>query len=127
MSSKKKEDSMPAYGTAYGVRHYGSQGTKTPSAGATSPAAPSTAEVAPPPTTPAGQQQQQTTDPFAAAMQQLAATIKRSQENSGNALIDRLKSEGNDMWQRIGMGTGSKPSPYERFLPDRRFGGYPQF
>ncbi len=99
---------MPYYGSAYGVKHYGSDGMKSggtktaaPPPGSTTPAAPS---VAPAPAVPEAPKME--SDPMADSIAQLMASLQQGlnqpAKGSGNPFLDRLQAAGNPMWQYFG-------------------------
>lgn len=101
---------MPYYGSAYGVKHYGSEGLKSPTA-ATPSQAPASAKpdipVAPPAAIPPAPQE--ASDPMGDSIAKLFASLSQGINDygggskGGHPFLDRLKAAGNPMWQYFGQ------------------------
>ena len=102
---------MAYYASAYGVKHYGSEGMKAPG-NASSPGDPGAApspggSVTPAPSTPAPPPMAAESDPMGDAIAKLIGSLQsglnQSGQGTGNPFLDRLKKAGNPMWQYFGQ------------------------
>ena len=109
MANEQKEKKiMPYYGSAYGVKHYGSEGMK-PAGGTPATSAPgSTPQTPAVPPAAIPEPQQQVSDPMGDAIAKLMASLQAGANSgpkgTGNPFLDRLQSSGNDMWRYFGKG-----------------------